>query len=45
MNALENKVAIVTGGAAGMGETRVPAFVEAGAKVVLTDIMKRAAKL
>lgn len=38
MGKLDKKVAIVTGGAAGMGETHVRLFVEEGAKVVLTDI-------
>lgn len=38
MDRLKNKVAIVTGGAAGMGETHVRLFIEEGAKVVLTDV-------
>lgn len=38
MNKLDGKVAIVTGGAAGMGETHARLFIENGAKVVLTDI-------
>lgn len=38
MNRLENKVAIITGGAAGMGEAHVRLFINEGAKVVLTDI-------
>lgn len=38
MNKLEGKVAIVTGGARGMGESHVRKFVDEGAKVVLTDL-------
>ena len=38
MTKLLNKVAIVTGGARGMGESHVRRFVEEGAKVVFTDI-------
>ena len=41
---LDNKVAIVTGGAAGMGETHVRIFIKEGAKVVLTDIDKEKGK-
>jgi len=38
MNRLKSKVAIVTGGASGMGASHVRLFAEEGAKVVLTDI-------
>lgn len=38
MSRLENKVAIITGGARGMGEAHVRRFVSEGAKVVFTDI-------
>ena len=39
MGLLENKVAIVTGGAQGMGASHVRKLVEAGARVVITDIL------
>lgn len=38
MNRLENKVAIITGAAQGMGESHARRFVAEGAKVVLTDL-------
>lgn len=38
MSNLENKVAIVTGGASGIGESTVRRFVKEGAKVVVADI-------
>ena len=39
MKLLENKVAIVTGGAQGMGAAHVRKLIEEGAKVVITDIL------
>lgn len=42
MKRILDKVAIVTGGASGMGETHVRRFVEEGAKVVFTDINQEA---
>lgn len=38
MGRLENKVAIITGGARGMGASHVRKFVSEGAKVVFTDL-------
>ncbi|KMK75124.1 glucose 1-dehydrogenase [Alkalihalobacillus pseudalcaliphilus] len=38
MGRLENKIAIITGGARGMGEAHVRLFVKEGAKVVFTDL-------
>lgn len=38
MERLADKVAIITGGAAGMGEAHVRRFIDEGAKVVLTDV-------
>ena len=42
MGRLDNKVAIVTGGAMGQGEAIVRAYVAEGAKVVVADIAKEA---
>lgn len=42
MGRLENKIAIVTGGASGMGASHVRLFAKEGAKVVLTDINEEA---
>lgn len=38
MNRLENKVAIITGAARGMGEAHAREFIKQGAKVILADV-------
>ena len=38
MNSLAGKIAIVTGGASGIGEATARVFAEAGAKVVIGDV-------
>ena len=45
MGRLDNKVAIVTGGAMGQGEAIVRAYVAEGAKVVIADVADDAGKL
>ncbi|EIJ37566.1 dehydrogenase of unknown specificity [Galbibacter orientalis DSM 19592] len=44
MKRLENKVAIITGAASGMGAAEAKLFAEAGAKVVGTDVQKEKLK-
>lgn len=41
-NRLENKVAVITGGASGIGEGTVERFVAEGAKVVVADLQAEA---
>ncbi len=42
MNELKDKVAIITGGASGIGQATAELFVEEGAKVVLLDVNREA---
>ncbi len=44
MKKLENKVAIITGAASGMGAAEAKLFAKAGAKVVGTDVQKEKLK-
>lgn len=42
---LKNKIAVITGGASGMGAVHAEVFVKEGAKVVITDINKDAGEV
>lgn len=44
MSRLSGKVAIITGAAQGMGAAHAKAFIEQGAKVVLTDLNEEKGK-
>ena len=39
MNRLDDKVALITGGARGQGAAEAELFVKAGAQVVITDVL------
>lgn len=41
---IENKVAVISGGASGLGEATVRRFVKQGAKVVIADIQEENGK-
>jgi NAD(P)-dependent dehydrogenase (short-subunit alcohol dehydrogenase family) len=42
---LKDKIAIITGGAHGMGEAKAPLFAAEGAKVIVADILESDAEI
>jgi 3alpha(or 20beta)-hydroxysteroid dehydrogenase len=44
MKRLSNKIALITGGARGMGASHAARFIEEGASVIITDVMEEAGR-